>query len=108
MLKDLDNSDLALRPAMVVEVVVHTGDSESLVLAPLGAVVRDANLDSLVFVVSGEGDEQRAAKRIVELGRLHRDRVVILRGLRPGDRMVIQGQYFLKDGDRVRIVAGAS
>ena len=104
----LDNSDLALRSAMVVEVVVRTGESEALVLAPLGAVVRDANLDTLVFVISGEGDEQRAVKRIVELGRLHGDRVVILRGVRPGEQMVVQGQYFLKDGDPIRIVDRAS
>jgi multidrug efflux pump subunit AcrA (membrane-fusion protein) len=99
----IENKDLALRPAMVVEVVLSTGTSTDLLTLPMNAVVRDGALRTLSFVVVSEAAELSAQSRRVSLGRLIGDRVEIKSGLRAGDRVIVQGQHFLRDGDRVRI-----
>jgi multidrug efflux pump subunit AcrA (membrane-fusion protein) len=104
----IENKDLALRPAMVVEVVLSTGSSSELLTLPMNAVVRDGALRTLSFVVVSEGAESSALSRRVSLGRLIGDRVEIKSGLRAGDRVIVHGQHFLRDGDRVRIVETAA
>ena len=56
--------------------------------------------DSAVFVV---GDDSRARMRKVRVGAVGEGMTQILDGLAAGDRVVVVGQYHLKDGDLVRI-----
>lgn len=97
------NPDLALRPAMVVEVELETGEANELITAPMNAVMRDGALRTVCFVVVSGESEERAAVRPVSLGKLVADRVEITSGLREGDRLIVQGQHFLRDGDGVRV-----
>lgn len=97
------NPDLALRPAMVVEVELEMGEANHEITVPMNAVLRDGALRTISFVVSGDHPTERAAVRLVTLGKLVTDRVVITSGLREGDRLIVQGQHFLRDGDGVRI-----
>ncbi len=53
----------------------------------------------------GNGSGERAERRSLRLGGLHRDRVAVVEGLGAGDRLVTRGQHFLRAGDSVRVVA---
>jgi len=55
-----------------------------------------------VFVV---GPDQKAEVREIELGRSEGALVQILKGLVPGDRLVVTGGQYLKSGDRIMISA---
>ncbi|MDR3117762.1 MAG: efflux RND transporter periplasmic adaptor subunit [Puniceicoccales bacterium] len=57
-----------------------------------------------VFVVSPDG---RAEVRPVVVGQGHGRDVAILQGLRPGDRVVTEGQFLLAPGTRVALAGGA-
>ncbi|TAK52378.1 MAG: efflux RND transporter periplasmic adaptor subunit [Gammaproteobacteria bacterium] len=72
-------------------------------LVPAVAVVNQDGY-SYVFV---PGPEQRVARRQVETGATVGTEVEILSGLKPGEQVVDRGAGFLKDGDRVRVVAAA-
>jgi RND family efflux transporter MFP subunit len=52
----------------------------------------------VVFVATGD----TVSARPVEIGFADRGRVVISRGLKPGDRVVVTGQQSLQNGDRVQ------
>ena len=54
---------------------------------------------SVVFVVNGDRVERRA----VSLGDTGGDRVGVLSGVSPGERVVIDGPQTLKDGDKVKV-----
>lgn len=101
---EVANKDLALRPAMVVEVGLPIETRDDMLTVPMNAVVRDGALRTLCFVVSKHGDEIRAEGRLVELGKLVGGRVEITSGLRAGDRVIVQGQHYLRAGDAVKVV----
>jgi multidrug efflux pump subunit AcrA (membrane-fusion protein) len=73
---------------------------------PLAAVVRSGagSTGYGVFVVEGEGDRRTAKSREVELGDVRGNSVVVTRGLRMGETIVVSGPGLLADGDRIRII----
>lgn len=100
----LENSDLSLRPEMLVEVSVRDRDRTTVHTVPLGAVLRDASLEPFCFLVPDAEGEPRVERRGVALGPVVGERVSILEGLATGERVVVRGQHFLRDGDPVRVL----
>ena len=69
---------------------------------PAKAVLPQADGSTIVFVLMGEDKVQAQP---VEVGYvLIGGRVEIQNGLKLGDRVVVAGAGYLKDGDRVRVV----
>jgi RND family efflux transporter MFP subunit len=106
----LPNTDGALRPGMVASVEIPAtaaaSSAPSGASVPLAAVVRSGVGSSNygVFVVEGEGDHRTAKAREVELGEVRGNSVVVTRGLRTGETIVVSGPGLLADGDRIRII----
>ena len=99
----LDNSDGALKPAMVVRLGVTRDVLADVISVPQDAVVRDERGTS-VFVVSTDSvGAFVAARRVVELGPQSGPNVVIRSGLRDGEQVITSGQGGLSEGDRVRV-----
>ncbi len=98
----VDNSDGALKPAMVVRLGITREILENVVVVPQEAVVRDERGTS-VFVAEGPEGSAAAVRREVELGPTSGDNVVIRSGVRTGEAVIVSGQSGLAEGDRVRI-----
>jgi HlyD family secretion protein len=98
---DFPPTDL-LRPGMFAKAAIVTSTAMGTTV-PAKAVQFQPDKSAVVFVLAGE-DQVRAQK--VEVGEpLNDNRVEIRTGLKPGDRIVIAGAGYIKDGDRVRIAA---
>jgi multidrug efflux system membrane fusion protein len=82
-----DNADGALVPGMFVSVALADGVSSDELLVPERAVSADQS-KKYVYVV-GPGD--KVAYREVELGRQVQSDRVVLNGLEPGDRVIVDG-----------------
>jgi len=94
----IDNPDLRLRPGVVARARVLKTVYHDAVVIPRDAVVqRPGKL--VVFVV----EEDRAVERPVELGPDEGLMVLVRKGLRPGDKLVVRGQRDLSDGAPVVI-----
>lgn len=92
-----------ISPGMTCQVTLQAEDSSSheLVL-PLTAIYAPAEGGEYVWVV---GDDDRVERRAVELGDVvGHDKVVVLAGVRKGERVVSAGVYRLQEGERVRIL----
>jgi membrane fusion protein (multidrug efflux system) len=74
-------------------------------VVPQEAVVRTED-GYVVFVVESQGGISMARNRKVELGAAQGNRVMILTGLVPGDRLIVVGQQAVADQDHVKVVAG--
>ncbi|WP_051341571.1 efflux RND transporter periplasmic adaptor subunit [Azospirillum halopraeferens] len=92
------NPDDALRPGMLMQVVLVTGTRESVVV-PDTAVV-PVGPSAYVFLVDADG---RALRRAVRTGQREAGRVEIVSGLAPGEWVVIEGAAKLSDGDRLDV-----
>lgn len=97
----VDNPDRTLKGGLSARVAVTTQVVSNAVLVPQSAVLY-RETDREVFLV---GSESRAEKRIVQLGRMSGGQIQVLDGLRPGDRLIVAGQQYLKAGDPVNVAA---
>ena len=98
------NPTLLLKAGLTAAVSVTVDEIRDAIMIPQDCVLFRENRKE-VFVVDGE---DKAAARNVTLGRVDGSAVRILEGLAPGDKLVITGAQYLKDGDRVAIAAGTS
>jgi multidrug efflux pump subunit AcrA (membrane-fusion protein) len=97
---ELPKSD-SLKPGMFLRASITTATANSLTV-PMGSVLPQADGTSLVYVIGG--DETVKAQQI-QTGELFSDkRVEIVSGLKEGDRVVVKGAAYLKDGDKVSVV----
>ena len=97
---DIDNRDMTLRPDMFVDVEIAATLPEA-VTVPSDAVV-DSGLRKLVFVDRGSGYFE---PRRVETGWRSDDRVEIVKGLMPGERIVVSGNFLLDSESRMKAAA---
>ena len=93
------NPDLSLKPDMYGDVRIKTGQGDQCIHVPRSAVLRSGERD-IVFVRRAEG---KFTPREVELGLpLDNDRFQILKGLAPGEQVVVSGQFMLDSESRLR------
>lgn len=102
-LMGVDAARYRISPGMSCTVTMQLADPVAgAVSLPVSAVYAPAEGGTYVWVV-GEGD--RVHRREVVLGELYgRDRVVVDRGVEPGDRVVTAGVYQLRENEEVRIL----
>ena len=99
MVLRVHNADGKLRPGMIVKADVVRQVAEDGLVAPLFAVLPQ-DRSYAVFVEDGGV----AHKRGVKLGPLRGQQVLIREGLAPGDRLIVQGQRQIDQGQRVEVV----
>jgi membrane fusion protein, copper/silver efflux system len=94
---EVENPGYVLRPDMFVDVELPVAFSRA-VLVPTSAVI-DSGLKKMIFVERGEG---LFAPRLVETGRRFDDRVEIVKGLKPGERIVVSGNFLINSESRLK------
>lgn len=93
----IDNSDMTIKPGMIAKVTIEDGTLET-ILVPVNSVINNPN-GSTVFICEGD----HVKEKTVELGEVLGNRIQILKGIEEGEKIVVDGQYRLKDGDKVKV-----
>ena len=94
---EMDNPEFLLRPDMFVDVELPVSLPPAITV-PVDAVLH-SGLRKTVFVARGKGFFER---RQVETGWRMGDRIEILSGLEPGERVVISGNFFVDSESRLQ------
>jgi RND family efflux transporter MFP subunit len=94
---EVENRGYTLRPDMFVDVQLPVAFSRSIVI-PAGAVL-DSGLQKTVFIEQGEG---LFSPRVVETGRRFDDQVEIVKGLEPGEKIVLSGNFLVSSESRLK------
>jgi HlyD family secretion protein len=97
---DLPSTAL-LKPGMFLKAALNYGNNSFITVATESVLSR-LDGQKLVYVLQN-GNTVRS--QIVEVGDPQNGRIAIKKGLKSGDRVVVDGAGFLKDGDRVTVVA---
>lgn len=92
------NEDLTLWPGQYVDVEIDLDSRPNTASIPTVAL-QTGQRGPFVFVV---GNDERVELRQVEVGGIEGDRTAILKGVQPGERVVVEGQLRLANGARVR------
>ena len=97
---EADNPGFILRPDMFVDLEVPVTRPATLVV-PADAVV-DSGSKKIVYVATGEGV---FTPRKVETGWRAGDQVEIVKGLMPGDKIVVSGTFLIDSESRMKAAA---
>ncbi|MEW6367031.1 MAG: efflux RND transporter periplasmic adaptor subunit [Acidobacteriota bacterium] len=89
---EIRNSDRSLRVGMFAQVHVVTGKSIDALAIPVSALQEEGGQSIAYVQAGGETFERRALRLGVREG----DFVQVLDGLRPGDRVVTRGAYYVR------------
>ncbi|WFS64214.1 efflux RND transporter periplasmic adaptor subunit [Pseudodesulfovibrio thermohalotolerans] len=92
------NPDKTLLPGMFVKAVLQEGVDEQALLIPQQGVSRDHRGEPFAMVVD-EGS--KAQRRPLVLGRAIGDKWLVISGLAPGDRVIVEGLQRLQPGTEV-------
>jgi cobalt-zinc-cadmium efflux system membrane fusion protein len=85
------NKDSRLKPGMFADIKIEIGNKKEAILVPVQALLDDGN-QKIVFVKQTDG----YLCRVVQAGTLHNGAIEILKGLKIGEKVVIEGNYQLK------------
>lgn len=98
------NSDAILRPGQFVSVFVKGFMLKNVITVPLKSIVQTQN-GPIVFSIT----ENNVARQIsVELGEEVVNDVVVNRGLRGGELIVVEGASKIRNGQTVKVVSGSN
>lgn len=90
-----------LLPGMFVRAVLEEGVSEQAILVPQKGVARDPKGNPFALVVDTAG---RVEQRMLTLDRTIGNNWLVVDGLKPGDRVIVEGSQRAKAGTFVRTV----
>ena len=102
---DIEDPKDRLRPGMYAEVEIVLERVPDALLVPASAVLDRAG-EKIVFVAEGTGEAAVAAARGVVPGLSSAGEVQILSGIDPGDNVIVEGNTFLEQGQRIGVLEG--
>ncbi|NEO29222.1 MAG: efflux RND transporter periplasmic adaptor subunit [Symploca sp. SIO3C6] len=95
----------SLRPGMFLRSLITTSTATGLTV-PAKAVLPQANGSAIVYLLNGDNTVK---EHLVEMGELlPGEQVEVRSGLSQGDRIVVKGAAYLKDGDKVEVIETTS
>ncbi|MCK5880210.1 MAG: efflux RND transporter periplasmic adaptor subunit, partial [Holophagae bacterium] len=96
----LSNQNGSIRPGMFCKVKIVAGSNEAPAVNRDGLLRLPATGVHYCFIV---GNDKRAMKRMLKLGRIQGNMQEVLKGLVPGNRVIIRGMGLLKTGTPITV-----
>ncbi|WHH57356.1 efflux RND transporter periplasmic adaptor subunit [Petroclostridium sp. X23] len=97
----IPNDKHEIKPGMFAEVHITTDTKDNVIMIPIEAVLSQVGKSS-IFVLEGD----IAKKREVQLGLKDDNYYEVAEGLNEGEQVIIKGQQFVIDGEKVLPVGG--
>jgi cobalt-zinc-cadmium efflux system membrane fusion protein len=85
-----------LRPEIFARVWVENGTPRQAITIPESAIQRMENRVTVFVVHPAPGGRARFERREIQIGGTERGRVAVVRGLKPGEVVVVQGAYAVR------------
>ncbi|KAA0943558.1 MULTISPECIES: efflux RND transporter periplasmic adaptor subunit [unclassified Pseudomonas] len=97
---EFPNPDLDLLPGSFIRVRLEQAVDQQGISVPQRAITRDSAGIAMVLLLD---DEHNVSLQPVELGSVINDRWIVSSGLKPGDRIVVEGLQHAKPGEKVQV-----
>ena len=95
------NPKYILLPGMYVRAIVEEGEVDRAILVPQQGVSRDAKGNPVALIVDDLGKVQQ---RMITVDRAIGDKWLVSEGLKPGDRLIVEGSQKARPGASVKVV----
>ncbi len=95
------NPEGVLLPGMFVRAIITEGVNEQALLVPQQGVARNSKGDPFALIVDAE---EKVQQRMLTLDRAIGDKWLVLSGLEPGDRVIVEGALKVRPGAFVKTI----
>lgn len=99
----LDNHNSKIKPNMVSSIQINDFSVDDAMVIPTMVIRKDISGDYVYVVVEKEG-ELVAEKRSIETSYSYDDKTLVTKGLKKGDRVVIEGYHLISSGVPVKVI----
>lgn len=99
----VDNAERKLVAGSSVRARVELGRREGVLLVPAEAIMLTAETERTGRAIAFVTDGKTASRRDVKVGGRQGGEMEIVEGLKAGERLVVQGAHFLRDGSPVKV-----
>jgi RND family efflux transporter MFP subunit len=99
----IPNNDRLFRPNIIATVQISDHVFDSAIVVPSIIVKNDAQGNNYVYVVGESGGEKVAQKRYITAGLSYGNKTMVVKGLEPGDQLIVQGYNLVKNGSTIRL-----
>jgi len=100
-----ERHDIPVTPGMSARVTVNLDIGKRDLVVSRDALIRYPDGRITVWVVEGDGDTMSVTERRIEIGLTFDGMVQVRSGLKEGDRVVVRGNEFLREGQTVRLAS---
>ncbi len=97
----VSNNESSIKAGMIAQVQIITDSKEQALIIPSEAVLLRGNIE-IVFV----NEDQVAIQKEVKTGIDNGDTIEIVNGLEVAEEVIVLGQNFLSNGDKINVVRG--
>lgn len=97
---EFPNPDLDLLPGSFIRVQLEQAVNQQGISVPQRAILRDSAGIAQVLLLDADA---RVSLQPVQLGQVQKDRWIVTDGLKPGDRIVIEGLQHARPGETVQV-----
>ena len=97
----IDNPESKIRPGMSAKATISLESAENAIVIPSNAIINRGD-KKFVFVV----EDDLAIEKEIETGIDTGEFVEILSGLEFDEKIIIEGQFYVSDGSKVKVVRG--
>jgi membrane fusion protein (multidrug efflux system) len=90
-----------LLPGMYVRAILEEGVNEQAILVPQQGITRDPKGNAVAMVVDSS---EKVEQRVLKIDRAIGDKWLVSEGLKPGDRLIVEGFQKIRPGVSVKVV----
>ena len=98
----LNNPERLLKPNLLAVIHINDYSSDSALVVP-SIVIKQDITGSYIYVAENEGNKSIAKKVYIETGMSYGDTTMVKSGLKPGQKIIIQGYNQVSDGSEVKV-----
>jgi RND family efflux transporter MFP subunit len=100
------NQDKTIKPNLTARLKINDYTNENTVLIPQSIISENANGQQYVYTVSAKTGANigTARKVVIETGKTQGSVIEVLKGIKSGDEIILEGARSVKDGQQVKVL----
>ncbi|HET8753155.1 MAG TPA: efflux RND transporter periplasmic adaptor subunit [Salinimicrobium sp.] len=96
-----------IKPNLIASVKINDYSAENAIVIPEHVIQQNAAGEKVAYVVEAENDSiGMARKRIITTGSNYQDSIEVLKGIKAGEILIVEGAKNVQDGQRVKFNQG--
>jgi multidrug efflux pump subunit AcrA (membrane-fusion protein) len=98
----VSNPDHRLKPNILAVIDIRDFSADSAVVIP-SAIIKQDITGSFIYTIQQDGEKLIAKKKYITPGKFYQDKTMVTDGIKPGQKVIVQGYNEVSDGTEVYI-----